>query len=485
MSRRDTAPANTIHTTLLRPYRLAALLTIAALVVSLGFLAYTSWTSARRLDPLERHIAHLQGLQQTSIDIQELLVAHVANDSAPSQEEVGRIHRELDDLLASGAHLHPDTPARLRQARSFLDDAPADLKTGLLAALTVIRETLTQESALQRKALTTTRHSAEIEMAVATIAMLLIPLLAMALLTTLRLRTFASIKRLSTLLENVGNLDFSTTAPVPANDPLADVYARYNAMAERLRAASHAADAHASALEAQVKAASETLLRQQAELENGARLAAVGEFAARLAHELRNPISGISAALHNMEAELPDGDERERVRLIAEEMSRVTGLLNRMLEQGRAHLEGPVEVDPPQLVDDIVRLMRYQTPAHIEFDSVVEAGRCVLPRDTLRQVLINLIRNAAEAIDHTHGRIRIRMTRDARHIQLSVADNGPGYPDALLNHGIRPFHTSKADGTGLGMSIIQRLVHSAGGEIQLKRSDDGGALTLVTLPCGD
>ena len=131
-------------------------------------------------------------------------------------------------------------------------------------------------------------------------------------------------------------------------------------------------------------------MRQQAELENGARLAAVGEFSARLAHELRNPISGISAALHNMEAELPDGEERDRVRLIAEEMTRVTGLLNRMLEQGRAHLEGPVEVDPPQLVGDIVRLMRYQMPAHIEIDSVVEAGRCVLPRDTLRQVLINL-----------------------------------------------------------------------------------------------
>jgi C4-dicarboxylate-specific signal transduction histidine kinase len=485
MTRTATPPTTTIHTTLLRPFRLAALLTIAALVVSLGFLAYTSWTSARRLDPLERHIAHLQGLQQTSIDIQELLIAHVDGNSAPTHTEVARIHHELDDLMASGAHLHPDTPAHLRQARSFLDESQTDLKTGLLAALTVIRQTLAQENQLQRTALTATKRAAEVEMAVAAGAMLLIPILALALLATIRQRAFVSIKRLSTLLENVGNLDFSTTAPVPANDPLADVYARYNAMAERLREASHAAEAHASALESQVKAASETLLRQQAELENGARLAAVGEFSARLAHELRNPISGISAALHNMEAELPDGDERDRVRLIAEEMTRVTGLLNRMLEQGRAHLEGPVEVDPPQLVGDIVRLMRYQMPAHIEIDSVVEAGRCVLPRDTLRQVLINLIRNSGEAIDGEHGQIHIHMSRDARHIVLSVADNGPGYPDALLNHGIRPFHTSKADGTGLGMSIIQRLVHSAGGEIQLKRAEDGGALTVVTLPCGD
>jgi len=256
-------------------------------------------------------------------------------------------------------------------------------------------------------------------------------------------------------------------------------------MAARLREASHAAEAHASALESQVKAASETLLRQQAELENGARLAAVGEFAARLAHELRNPISGISAALHNMEEELPAGEEQERVRLIADEMKRVTGLLNRMLEQGRAHLEAPVEVDSERLVDDVVRLLRYQLPDHLAIDCAVTAGTCVLPRDTLRQVLINLVRNSSDALGDAPGRIRIAMARHARHVELCVADDGPGYPDALLAHGIRPFHTTKSDGTGLGMSIIQRLVRSAGGEIQLKRGEDGGALTVVTLPCGD
>lgn len=485
MSRRDARPAAPIHRALLRPFRFAAVLTIAALVVSLGFLAYTSWTSARRLDPLERHIGHLQDLQQTSIDIQELLIRHVASDSTPTDDEVIPIRSELDRLLRRGAHLHPDTPAHLRQAQRFLDGAQGDLKTGLLAALTVIRETLAEENHLQRDVVATSRHAAEVEMAVAAAAMLLVPVLAMGLLAAVRRRAFVSINRLSSLLENVGNLDFSTTAPVPRDDPLVDVYVRYNAMAERLRAASHATEAHTSALEAQVKAASETLLRQQAELENGARLAAVGEFAARLAHELRNPISGISAALHNMEEELPAGDEQERVHLIAEEMARVTGLLNRMLEQGRAHLETPMEVDTARLVHDIVRLMHYQLPEHLHIEHEVDAGTCVLPRDTLRQVLINLLRNSSDAIGAAPGRIHIGMHRDARRITLIVSDDGPGYPAALLDHGIRPFHTSKADGTGLGMSIIQRLVHSAGGEIVLARAPNGGARTTVTLPCGD
>jgi len=484
MKRHHRSPP-TIHTALLQPFRLATVLTIVALVVSLGFLAYTSWTSARRLDPLERHITHLQDLQQTSIDIQELLIRHVESNSIPTQAEVERISSELQSLIDRGAHLHPDTPARLRRARDYLDQTQTDLKTGLLAALTVIRETLRQENDLQRGVVAETRRAAELELAVASGAMLILPVLAMVLLAAIRRRAFGSINRLTRLLENVGNLNFHTTAPVPADDPLADVYARYNDMAERLREASHAAEAHAEALERQVKAASETLLRQQAELENGSRLAAVGEFAARLAHELRNPISGISAALHNMQAELPEGDQRERARLIAEEMERVTGLLNRMLEQGRAHLETPVDIDADRLVGDIVNLMHYQLPERIAIDTEVTPGHCALPRDTLRQVLINLIRNSSEAFGETPGHIDIRMIRDARQVTLTVADDGPGYPDALLKHGIRPFHTTKADGTGLGMSIIQRLVRSAGGEIQLKCGDNGGALTVVTLPCGD
>ncbi|QID16413.1 hypothetical protein G3580_01480 [Nitrogeniibacter mangrovi] len=479
------SPPATIHTTLLRPFRLAANLTIVALVVSLGFLAYTAWTSTQRLAPLERHINHLQALQKINLDIQELLIHHVATDSPPQPAEVRQIRAALKALLDQGSHLDPATPASLKRARDMLAVERTDLETGLLEALKTIRQALTQENALQRDVVAATRRAAEAETSVAAGAMLLIPVLAMMLLAAIRRRAFGSINRLASLLENVGNLNFTTAEPLPANDPLADVYARYNNMAARLREASHAAEAHASALEAQVKAASETLLRQQAELENGARLAAVGEFAARLAHELRNPISGISAALNNMEEELPEGDERERVHLIAEEMMRVTGLLNRMLEQGRAHLETPVTVNPRQLVQDIVRLFRYQLPARIEIATEVADDTCQLPRDTLRQVLINLLRNSSQAIGDAPGRIDIRMQREGRHSVLTVRDDGPGYPEVLLDHGIRPFHTTKADGSGLGMSIIQRLVRSAGGEIHLKRGDGGGAVTVVTLPCGD
>lgn len=335
MAHPDTRPV-AIRATLLGPLRLASVLAVAALIVSLAFLAYTAWSTARRMDPLESHIAHLQTLQQSSMDIQEILIRHFEEGTVPTAGEVGRISDNLKQLLDAGNHLHPDTPDSLRQARAFLDKSQSNVKAGLLAALTIVRKTLEQESALQQVLVRQTRKAARLELAVASAAMLLTPLLALILTAVMRRRSFQSINRLSALLENVGRLEFSTTDRVPSDDPLADVYARYNEMAQKLRSATQAAEQHAAALEDQVRVASETLLRQQSELENGARLAAVGEFAARMAHELRNPISGISAALHNMESELPDGDLKERAGLIADEMGRVTRLLNETLEQGRS-----------------------------------------------------------------------------------------------------------------------------------------------------
>jgi C4-dicarboxylate-specific signal transduction histidine kinase len=472
-----------IQGALLRPFRLASILAALALAISLGFLAYTAWTSASRLDPLERHLAHLLGLQATSLDIQEILVRHFEDQSPPRPEEVAKVTARLKQLLDKGGHLHPDTPANLRRARELLEQDDGNLRAGLLAALSVVRRTLAQENALQRGVIEETRRSAEIEFTVAVAAMLIMPIVAMLLLAYIRHRSFRSISQLSDLLDNVGNLNFKTAEPVVEDDPLADAFERYNDMAEKLRTATAEASRRAETLEAQVRTASETLLRQQAELDSGARLAALGEFAARLAHELRNPLSGISIALHNMKRELTDPEHAERVTLIADEMDRVTRLLNSLLDMTPSSPETPVPVNVTTLVDDVIRLFGYQLPPRIRISSDVEDRTCTLPRDTVRQVLINLLKNSREAIGDDAGEIRVEMRRDGPISRLTVSDDGPGYPDDLLTHGIRPFRTGKASGTGLGLSVIQRLVRSAGGSVELSRGAGGGAVTNVTLPC--
>ncbi|WP_193175071.1 sensor histidine kinase [Oricola nitratireducens] len=478
-------PSDSIHRTLLKPFRLASILVAAALFVSLGFLAYTAWSSANRLDPLERHLTHLQGLQKTSLGIQELLIRHLEDKAQAEPGEFAELSAGLEQLLEAGDNLHPDTPDSLRRARDLLDSGGGDSQASLLSALQVIRHALSEENDLQRQAVMSTRRSAETEFAVAAVAMLLVPLSTMLLLAYIRHRSFRSIGMLSNLLDNVGNLDFRTMDEVAADDPLAGVFERYNQMTAKLREANDAASQRAENLENQVRTASETLLRQQSELENGARLAALGEFSARVAHELRNPISGITVALRNLETEIEEPEHVERVALIADEMDRVTRLLNSLLEKAPGKPETPVRVNMTALVGDVARLFRYQLPPGVAVETDVEDAFCMLPRDTVRQVLINLLKNSGEAIGGDAGVIGVEMKRTGNTCRLVVSDSGPGYPDDLLKQGVRPFQTGKTSGTGLGMSVIQRLVQSVGGGIDLSRGPNGGAVTTVTLPFED
>ena len=471
-----------IRQTLLRPYRFASVLAAAALLVSLAFLAYTAWSTARRLDPIERHLGHLQSLQEVSIAIQELLVRHMENDP-PAASEIAGVSKQLKDILDSGNQLHPDTPRQLNEARKFLDADNGNRQAGLLAALTLIRQTLRQENGLQRNAVADARKAARTEFLTAAIALLLAPLSSLLLLGYIRHRSFRSLETLSRMLENVGNLDFRTWSPPAPDDPLADVFARYNSMTEKLRRAQDETREQHETLESQVRMASETLLRQQSELAEGARLAALGEFSARVAHELRNPISGIALALRNLEGEMTDHDQRERVRLVVDEMDRVSRLLNALLEQAPGSPEPSTPIEIRSLVDGIVRLFHYRLPEGVEVRFDIDEQVCTLPPDTLRQILLNLLRNAAEALDGRTGHIDIAMHCKDGTATLMVADDGPGYPPDLLKLGIRPFHSGKARGTGLGLSVIQRLARSAGGDIRLSRTEEGGACATVTLPC--
>lgn len=482
----NSQPVSGVRTALARPFYIVSIVMVVLLVASLGYLVFRSWESAWRLHPLERHISHLQGLQDTSMDIQEIIIRHYQHGNEPTQTEVKQIRDQLQALLDAGNNLHKDTPEHLRQAIGFLDAPSGNLKAGLLASLGIVRKTLQEENALQQKIVRQTRQLAEAQFFLSVGALILVPLLAILLLVFVQRRAFASINRISNLLDNVGDLDFRPAEPPDPHDPFGPVFDRYNRMAQRLRDAAKEEQAHRGMLEQQVRTASETLIQQQAELENGARLTAVGEFSARMAHELRNPISGISVALHNLQTELENEDHRDRVGLVADEMQRVTKLLNMLLEQGRVEPELPRRVQTKALVNDIVRLFRYQIPPNIRIVTDVEDRSCRLPRDTTRQVLINLLRNASEAIGDADGEVRISMHRESENKSvLAISDSGPGFPEEMLKMGIRPFQSGKSNGTGLGLSTVQRLVHAVGGEIELTNNETGGARILVKLPCGE
>lgn len=471
------------RTTLLQPLRVSVALATIGLILSLGFLALTAWHSAYRLSPLENHIRQIQGLQQTDIAIGKLLTRHLGSHQPPTAMELAHIRADLDDLLQQNGQLSPKTPENLRMASDYLSLPIDNPSSNLIGALSLIRKVLTQENTLQQQAIKTARQSADQEFTIALIALIATPILAIAVMIWFRRRAFRAVSRLSELLDNVASLRFVEITPVSENDPLAPIYDHYNEMTASLRTVAQQSRDHTDQLENQVRAASETLLRQQAELENGAKMAAIGEFSARLAHELRNPVSGISMALRNMEIETEAPDDRERLGLIAGEMDRVTRLLNSLLQNKSFTLETPVQVSSDQLVGDVVKLFGYRLPKHISIKVHSENHTIVLPRDTVRQVLLNLLKNSCEALGDQPGTITVSFDVAKNTARLTVADTGPGYSEALLTRGIRPFQTGKADGVGLGLSIVQHLVHGAGGTLHFDRDTTGGAKTVVEFPC--
>jgi two-component system, NtrC family, nitrogen regulation sensor histidine kinase GlnL len=219
-------------------------------------------------------------------------------------------------------------------------------------------------------------------------------------------------------------------------------------------------------------------------------------LAAGLAHEIKNPLAGLqgSAELLAREAE---GPAREYAQVIAREARRVDGLVRELLDLARPAALQKVELDLHDLLGDVLVLSRGIPGA--ERVSFVERYDPSLPRlhaddEKLTQVMLNLVRNALDAVAGrpepevaletgvASFRLRSASGRTRPLVRLSVLDNGPGIPEPMLARLFTPFATSKPHGTGLGLAISRRIVEAHGGRIEVRNRSGGGAEANVYLP---
>jgi two-component system nitrogen regulation sensor histidine kinase GlnL len=208
----------------------------------------------------------------------------------------------------------------------------------------------------------------------------------------------------------------------------------------------------------------------------------VSGLAAMLAHEIKNPLSGIRGAAQLLETNA-DEDDRELTRLIREEADRIVGLVHRMevFADGRPTVREPVNIHV--VLERVKRIARSGFARHVR---IVEEYDPSLPsvhanHDQLIQAFLNLVKNAAEAIgDAADGEIvfktafrpGIRLSvpgsrsKVSLPLQFSIVDNGPGVPEELLPYIFDPFVTSKTNGTGLGLALVAKTIGDHGGVIE-------------------
>ncbi|HWV81243.1 MAG TPA: HAMP domain-containing sensor histidine kinase [Hyphomicrobiaceae bacterium] len=453
-----------------------------ALLVALGLLFTVSWRGLQRLEPFYAHLEQQEQLQQIERRIGTLLVADAGQ--APSPDELGPLKDQLQRMIDVHAFSDQASAARLGDALKALDATPRSEK-GIEVARSYVGEVLDRERQARRSELRRIRRNARTEMVLAAVALLVLPGTALLVLRILRNQITRPLRDLSGLLRLIGE---ERHRPVPTDNvatSIRPIMESYNRLVERLTAALQTNKRYQEQLQSQVEAAAQTLVRQRAELAEADRLSALGEMSARVAHELRNPLAGIKLGISNLAHDSVDADQKERLALIGAEVDRMARLLDQLLLKPRKHEEPLVEIDLRVLLAELLALVRYQIPERIALINAAPDGMIVkLQRDSIRQMLLNLVLNACQAIGNAPGHVTVSLTHENNMLGISVSDDGPGFPVEFLERGIRPFFTRRHGGSGLGLSTVQRMAQAMGGRIALANCEPHGARVTIIIGNG-
>lgn len=227
------------------------------------------------------------------------------------------------------------------------------------------------------------------------------------------------------------------------------------------------------------------LQRSFEQLRRADRLSALGELSAGLAHEIRNPLGSIDGAVKILgRRELPEGTRQEFTDLACREVERLKGLLTSFLEFARPQPPRRAASDVILLLESVTKLaseMATMSKVKLRVDSSEELPPVSVDQEQIRQVLLNLVINAVQAMP-TGGQTTLRAAKDGDSVRVEIEDQGTGIPAEDLERIFDPFFTTRSHGTGLGLSIAYQIVSQHGGHIAARFNPERGMTFAVTLP---
>jgi Signal transduction histidine kinase len=252
------------------------------------------------------------------------------------------------------------------------------------------------------------------------------------------------------------------------NDEIGDLGRNFNHMMEQLRE---------SRLEI------ERLHRTQ--MSRAEHLATLGELAASLAHEIRNPLAGIAGVIEIIGRDLPPASPASAVvKDVRLEINRISKTLTQLLETARPRRPEIRLSNLNTTVEHAVMLARQQViskPIKIDLHKALDLPEVEHDSDQIHQVLLNLLLNSVQAIDGD-GHVRVDIGSQDRYARIVVSDTGRGIASSDLVNIFRPFYTTKGNGTGLGLSLARRIVEEHHGSITVTSTIGQGSQFTVLLP---
>jgi PAS domain S-box-containing protein len=232
-------------------------------------------------------------------------------------------------------------------------------------------------------------------------------------------------------------------------------------------------------------------VKMQESLERSQRLAEIGNMAAIVAHEVRNPLNAIRGAVHYLKGECLDDNLRTYLKLIEEQVERVSKVTANLLDFAKPLVvEFQQATIAPVIEQALVQVDRLLKKKHIHLQKEIDAGLPRFPLDPAQaeRALVNLLTNAIQAMP-TGGHLNIVAHRPASkdgdlvdEIEVAIADDGPGFGDRDPEELFKPFFTTKLRGTGLGLFIVRKIMESHQGSIRLESNNGQGTCAVLTFP---
>ena len=454
------------------------LLAAAALVSGL-----VAMRDLQRIERIRRHIEYTVQVRRVTEQLLTVLADRRTGAGQLDSVTVAELANRVAAISNDEGWNASDSGARVARLRDLVGQDRELSEDRLAAGLDLTREIVSSDIRSQERLLEQAQRDTRFEVALA-IAIIggLTATLALGW-WIIRRRFLKPLEDLRGLLNALAERDFRAVSTGDIDPILIPLFENYNYLVTRLETLEAEHRLRARTLEDEVRKATQALLEQHRSLANAERMAVVGEMAAGVAHELRNPLAGISMSLVNLRQEVSDPDVAERLNVLTSEIERITRLLEQHLSSAQHAPEVARRVDIGDLVSDLLNLLRYQVPAHVELVSqVAERIECTLPRDRIRQMLLNLILNSVQALGNAEGSVVIAASRNGRQVRMSVQDDGPGFPQEMLQGQIRAFATRRETGTGLGLVVVRRLVEDLGGKLDLSNREPHGACVTLTFP---
>ena len=212
------------------------------------------------------------------------------------------------------------------------------------------------------------------------------------------------------------------------------------------------------------------------------RMAALGELAARVAHEIRNPLISIGGFARRLEKRLTD-DTKEYAKIIVNEVTRLENILKEILGFVKSSRVMKEKADINEL---LVEIIKFITPEILEKKNTIQQDLCGTPlmasidNDRIKEAILNLVSNAAQATNY--GSITLKTTREDNEAVIELSDTGCGIKPEDIKNIFNPFFTTKSQGTGLGLAVTHKIIQEHNGKIEVESCASGGTTFKIYLP---